>query len=148
MISIAKSLNHLKEFERAECNGDTEKAGKMLGYPKCCTENIENINQYKDRWALYYLQDFNLQLQANHNTNRFPISWGGISPIGELFPCSLVCKAAISYSLDMKSDLLTFGFDRIARESENHSKKNIFIHIESGEISLTSKVGYKEIKFQ
>jgi hypothetical protein len=147
MYSISRSIDYLKEFESAELYGDIEKAGHLLGYPSCCTKNIHNINSQKEQWALYYLNDFKTHSKAIHDTNRFPISWGGISPIGELFPCSLICKSAIEYSKNMKTDLLKLGLLRIAEMRDSHSKKSIYINSSTGEISFYNKVGYEEIKF-
>ena len=84
---------------------------------------------------------------ANYFTNRFPITWGGISIIGELFPCSLSCPNAIKYSKTMHSDVINFGFNEIAKVMVEHALKPIYINEENGSISTIFKEGTDIIKF-
>ena len=58
MFSISKSIKDLDDFEFAEVHGDILKAGKYLGYPKCCINNVEKINILNGKWATFYLNDY------------------------------------------------------------------------------------------
>ena len=147
MLSFSYSQSELMEFEEAEVEGDTEKAGLMLGYPKCCVKNVEKINSLNELWSLYYLEDYKLIKAANHYANRFPITWGGMSPIGELFPCSLSCTAAIQYAKNMKADLHSFGFERIASNIYEAARRSVYINTYNGKVSTVPKLYYSEINF-
>lgn len=147
MFSISKSIKDLDDFEFAEVHGDILKAGKYLGYPKCCINNVEKINILNGKWATFYLNDYRNNVSANYFTNRFPITWGGISIIGELFPCSLICPSAIKYSKTMHSDVINFGFNEIAKVMVEHALKPIYINEEDGSISTIFKEGTDLIKF-
>lgn len=147
MYSISRSLKELDDFEYAEVYGDILKAGAFLGYPKCCINNIEKINSLNSKWATFYLNQF-LEIKiANHFTNRFPITWGGISIIGELFPCSLRCPNAIEYSQNMLSDVKNLGFRKLSDIMIDHSHRPVYINKGNGEISLDPKRGFEIINF-
>lgn len=148
MFSISSSKKDLEDFEYAEMYGDVEKAGIFLGYPSCCTKNITTINNLNELWATYYLNDFIKNKRvANHHTNRFPITWGGISIVGELFPCSLTCAKAVEYARNMQNDVINFGFHKISEVMVKHAKSPIFINPENGAISRCNKPGYDQIIF-
>ena len=148
MLSISSSMKELEEFEYAEMYGDVEKAGIFLGYPSCCTKNITTINNLNKLWATYYLNDYLKNSRAaNHLTNRFPLTWGGISIIGELFPCSLTCVKAVEYAGNMQNDMINFGFHKIADIMVKHAKSPIFINPENGAISIYDSPKYESIIF-
>lgn len=147
MLSISYSRKELLEFEKAEVDGDTEKAGMLLGYPLCCVRKVEDINAYNDLWSVYYLNDYEQNKSADCHTNRFPIAWGGISPIGELFPCSLNCKAAIEYSRNMLHNVSKLGFKRIADTCYHHGRRSPYINKNNGNISLNPLPDYSPIIF-
>lgn len=147
MYSISKAKKDLDDFEYAELYGDILKAGKYLGYPDCCVNNVENINKLNSKWATFYLEDFQKNKIANHFTNRFPITWGGISVIGELFPCSLMCSHAIEYSKKMYSDVIEFGFNQISDAMIIHSLKPVFINKMNGAILTVENENYEIINF-
>jgi hypothetical protein len=137
MISISRQKEVLQEFQIAETVGDVEKAGFMLGYPECCVRNVEAINILSHKWATYYLDNYESASLASPYANRFPIAWGGISVVGELFPCSLNCIHAINYARAMMEDLVGLGFQRIHEVILNHSMRPVHIHPRSGSISVT-----------
>ncbi len=147
MFSISSSHKDLDDFEYAELYGDVEKAGIFLGYPTCCTKNILNINNLKELWATYYLKDYKKNKSASYFTNRFPITWGGFSIIGELFPCSLTCSKAIEYANHMYNDMVDFGFHQISEVMINHAKSSIYINAQNGAISNCEHKGYDSIVF-
>ena len=147
MLSISKSLDLLKGFEDAELNGNTTLAGKYLGYPNCCVDNLCNINEYGTDWALYYLSDFQNQKKASLYCNRFPVVNGGISVVGELFPCSLNCDAAIQYSHRMLEDLENYGFKKIKRSILYHCKEPVFGNKRDGRISSKQEGGFQKLVF-
>ena len=148
MFSISKFKDELIDFEKAELYGDVEKAGKFLGYPTCCVNNISKINDLKDLWATFYLNDYiKMNKTASKYTNRFPITWGGISIVGELFPCSLSCNKAIQYGKNLHNDVKSFGFNKIYHSIINHAQLPIYINPVDGTISKFKKNGFNPILF-
>lgn len=147
MYSISKSAVDLEDFENCELYGDSEKAGFYLGYPKCCVENLEKVNAIGAKWGIFYLEDFISQKKASLFCNRFPISWGGISIVGELFPCSINCKAARMYAEAMLTDVQNFGFEKIKDKILDHSQRPVFINKQNGEISVSQNAGFEQITF-
>jgi len=147
MFSISKFKVELKDFEKAELYGDVEKAGEYLGYPICCIKNISNINILKEMWANFYLKDYTKMKNANLFTNRFPITWGGMSIIGELFPCSLTCKNAIEYGKGLHNDVKSFGYSKISETLISHAKTPIYIDPINGNITKIKDTQLKPIIF-
>jgi hypothetical protein len=147
MLTLSFSNYNLDKFVKAEISGDTEKSGILLGYPKCCCNNIEEINFFKNKWAIYYLEDFSKNGIASKFANRFPIAIGGMSLIGELFPCSLSCKAAISYTQMMIESLEKYSFNEIIKTSLIYSALPVHINRSNGEISKESHSDFETIIF-
>jgi len=148
MFSISKFKDELIEFEKAELYGDIEKAGEFLGYPICCIKNIYKINDLKDLWATFYLNDYEkMNKTASIYTNRFPITWGGVSIVGELFPCSLSCNNAIEYGRNLYNDVKSFGFNEIHKTIIDHAQLPIYINPDDGAISKFKKNRFNPILF-
>lgn len=147
MFSISKFEKELNDFQQAELFGDVEKAGAYLGYPTCCVKNISIINSLQGLWATFYLEDFIRNSEANLFTNRFPITWGGISIVGELFPCSLSCKKAIEYGKGLHNEVKTYGFGKISEVMLYHATNPIYINSADGGISKHNYEDFQPIIF-
>lgn len=147
MFSISRLRNELKDFEKAELFGDVEKAGEYLGYPSCCIKNIGVINSLSDLWATHYLDDYARFNNASLFTNRFPITWGGMSIVGELFPCSLSCINAINYGKALLKDVKEIGYISISEVMIRHAKTQIYINPEDGGVSKIIHDQFKPIIF-
>jgi hypothetical protein len=146
MLSITKNQNILKEFIEAEIYGDTIKAGNLLGYPKCCVNAFEHIGSLGSKWAIHYLDDYLKNKKASPYCNRFPIFFNSISPIGELFPCSLNCDNAQNYARLMLNDMKSVGFSKLINKTLEISSKDIYIN-RQGNFSLEKENKFNVIKF-
>lgn len=146
MLSMANDKNVLKEFINAEINGDTIKAGNFLGYPECCIKAFEHIGSLKSKWAIYYQDDYLKNKKASLYCNRFPIFFNSISPIGELFPCSLSCDNSKNYAKSMLSDMKALGFFKLVDKILEISNKDIYIN-KYGNFSLKKHINFNQIKF-
>ena len=146
MLSISKNKDVLKEFTDAEINGDTIKAGDFLGYPKCCVEAFQHIGSLESKWATYYLEDYLFNKKASLYCNRFPIFFNSISPVGELFPCSLSCNHSKNYAKSMIGDMQALGFSKLISKTLEISSKNIYIN-DNGNFSIKKYKNFNQIKF-
>lgn len=146
MLSLSKNEHVLKDFINAEISGDTIKAGQFLGYPKCCVEAFQHIGLLESKWATYYLEDYQRTKKASPFCNRFPIFFNSISPIGELFPCSLNCNAAKNYAELMLNDMKALGFTKLIDKILEISSKDIYINID-GNFSIEEYEHSHQIKF-
>jgi|TARA_B100001540_G_scaffold315381_1_gene342480 hypothetical protein len=147
MLSICENQEILDSFVDLEIFGDAKLAGELLGYPKCCLKNFDNISSLGSKWSLFYVDDFKRNNKAYYNCNRFPIFFNSISPVGELFPCSLSCKNAKKYSLNMIKDMEYFGYSELVSKMIEISKKTIYID-SHGAFSLVKKPNSSEIFFK
>lgn len=147
MFSISRLKSELEDFEKAELYGDVEMAGQYLGYPSCCIKNIEVINSLSDLWAIHYLDDYARFNNASLFTNRFPITWGGMSIVGELFPCSLSCINAINYGKALLKDVKKMGYTSISEVMISHAKTPIYINPADGGVSKIIQEQSKPIIF-
>jgi hypothetical protein len=98
-------------------------------------------------WGLHYLEDFRRSGFASRYANRFPIVVGGMSSIGELFPCSLTCPRAVVYSKNMISDMVSLGYKRIAERCLTDSARTVRVDEVDGSITLGVEASSSDIKF-
>ena len=148
LLCLSRDKNDLEQFAIAEAKGDTEKAGFLLGYPSCCVESLGNITKLGQYWGRYYLEDFRRVGTASCYSNRFPIVWGGMSAVGELFPCGLNCSNAMKYSREMLNDMSAFGYGKIAKICIEHTMRPIRVDEKSGMISTVTKGCTQTISFR
>lgn len=147
MVCISKSSKLLSQLEEAESCGETVKAGRILGYPDCCVERLFSVTSRGELWANYYLEDFRKSGFGSKYANRFPIVLGGMSAVGELFPCSLSCPHAIQYSKNMIADMESLGYSRVAEKCISDSSKTVRVDQMSGNISFFEGNSTFDIKF-
>jgi hypothetical protein len=147
MTCISRSANLLDRLEAAEACGETIKAGRILGYPECCVEGLHSVTSRKELWGIYYLEDYRKSGFASRYVNRFPIVLGGMSSVGEIFPCSLSCPRAVLYSKNMIADMISFGYSRVAEKCLSHSSKSVRISELDGSISFSIEDSPSNIKF-
>jgi hypothetical protein len=91
---------------------DSAAAGRLLGYPECCVEAISVIAGASSQWALHLLRGHAAPVDAR--LNRFAAEWGGIGLLGELFPCSLHCRAAAAYAQSLYDAMTSIGMRKLA----------------------------------
>ena len=125
VIVIGKTAHILNEYINAEANFDFTKAGKLLGYPKCCIKSYIEVEVLKNNWYQYYFT--NKKRKYPLWANRINTIFGGGSFIGEMFPCSLNCKKAIEIGQRAASTMDSFGLAKLSGIIKNHCLAPIYI---------------------
>jgi hypothetical protein len=128
---------------RAELSNSTE-AGLLLGYPECCVRSLPNLARAAAKWPFALLSCTDARVDAR--LNRFAAEWGGIGLIGELFPCSLNCPAATSYSQSLYDAACTLGLVKLAASARTDALERVYIDA-NGSISRTSSDSAATVEF-
>ena len=127
----------------AELSDSTE-AGLLLGYPQCCMRSISNLAKAAGNWPFALLSGSGACIDAR--LNRFAAEWGGIGLIGELFPCSLHCRAAASYSQSLYDAACALGLVKLAAAAKSDALEPV--HIDAhGLISLANSAHRATVSF-
>ena len=137
LVTIGKLKNETYMAHECEIEGNTTEIGRLLGYPSCCVKAYDIISNFFEKWPLYYLNTDGPGLHSNL-ANRLTIAWGGISPIGELYPCSLECQNAKKLGQNFFRVTKKLGLLKLHQELLFFSKNNVEISQE-GAVSLVSK---------
>ena len=126
LVIISSQTGLAKSVIDWELEGVANLAGLALGYPECCVKAYQKVCKYTSRWGLYY---FDRDGAGPHEpwANRLTIGWGGVSPIGELYPCSLRCPSAIRIGRLALSLLQEYKLIRLYDNIEKHANQNVFI---------------------
>lgn len=127
----------------AEENGRIDVAGALLGYPKCCIDAIDELNNSGQKWPLLLLKRTNGPTAGY--VNRLASVWGGTTFTGELFPCSLNCKNAIEMGKNAESALWELGLNRLAREIQYFSQRPVLVNRNNGDIKLLDETTIKDL---
>lgn len=77
----------------AEHDRPGEGAGPLLGYPECCVSAYREYLKAPEAWISVALARSGPPPYPCW-ANRLPISWGGPTFVGELYPCALDCSRA------------------------------------------------------
>jgi len=130
----------------AEEEGRIDYAGILLGYPKCCIDAIDELNNSGLKWPLLLTQ----KTIGNPSSyaNRLASVWGGTSFTGELFPCSLNCKNAEVLGKNAEAALWELGLNRLAREIQYFSQKPVLVNMENGDVQVLDANTIKAINLE
>ncbi len=142
LVVIADNHNADRLLE-AELSNSTE-AGTLLGYPKCCVTSLPRLAASPERWPLTLLSTGGSRVDAR--LNRFAAEWGGIGLIGELFPCSLHCRAAASYAQSLYDAAQTLGLAKLAGAAKSDALESVTISTD-GLIHRTPASGAATVEF-
>lgn len=93
---------------------DSNEAGLLFGYPVCCVANVEELADAGADWPQELVKRSGEASRWNAAANRIVADWGGIPPIGELFPCSLSCQHAAHIGRSGVHALEKVGLFRLA----------------------------------
>lgn len=118
--------NNAKALVTAEMSDATE-AGIFLGYPECCVRSLSRLQAAASRWPLVLLSEVPRDTRIDARLNRFAAEWGGIGLIGELFPCSLCCQSAASYSQSLYDAACALGLKRLAAAARSDALASVTI---------------------
>ena len=153
LIIISQERGTAESVLDWELKGCANLVGETLGYPKCCIEAYQEICHYNRRWGLYYFDKDGLGPHPFW-ANRLTIGWGGLSPIGELYPCSLQCLSAQRIGQLTLSLLQKYGLIRLYDHIRKHASQNVFVNQEGDIVAAkdflkqTTKVDWVEVRFE
>lgn len=99
-----------EEIADAEFDGRFRDSGRLLEYPSCCVEAYGKVSAQLDYWPSYYLDRSDV---VSPWCNRLIYLWGECCPTGELFPCSLNCKQAVTLGKSNMDVLTAVGLGRL-----------------------------------
>lgn len=94
---------------------DSNEAGLLFGYPVCCVANVGELAEAGAGWPQELVKRSGEASRWNAAANRIVADWGGIPPIGELFPCSLSCEQAAHIGRSGVHALEKAGLSRLAQ---------------------------------
>jgi hypothetical protein len=135
LISISSDVKVSNKINDSELDGEAQAVGKLLGYPECCVQNYSSLSFAESSWALKILNSSNRKPYPFQN-NRLISHLGGISPLGELFPCSFDCKSSEAFSDLALKHLSKMGMSRLVENIETNARRKVYIDHLSGEYSL------------
>lgn len=124
LITISRNESICQKLHFAELEGDVGEVGKLLGYPICCSKAYAQLSQNQDQWMVELNNKSDLKF---HQNNRFISSLGGVSPLGELFPCSLSCSEASALGEKALASLQRLGLEKLANNIRDNSKRTLFL---------------------
>ena len=133
MIVCASSITSAHCLLDAELN-DPALAGRLLGYPDCCTVRFETFAKTGAQWPFALLETVADQHRIDARCNRFSADWGGMGLLGELFPCSLSCSSAAKYADGLRNAALVLGLRRLVQQAEEDALRPVEIS-KDGQIS-------------
>jgi hypothetical protein len=126
MIVIGDNAGVVHELTQVELYGSARRAGELLGYPRCCLDSFEGLCAAEWLWAQWLVAQSDAAPYPAL-ANRLTIGWGGMSPVGEFYPCSLDCPSAIEIGRSVYVGLGALGLVRLQRVLAEHSCAPIYI---------------------
>jgi hypothetical protein len=142
VITRQTSAEHLLETEQA----DAQSAGALLGYPACCVRAVARHDAAGALWPLQFLSGLSPVHKIDSRLNRMAAEWGGVGLLGELFPCSPDCQAALMYGQSLYQSALDLGLRRLAEKARADAIKPVFI-LADGSITLQNHPDAKTVDF-
>ena len=127
VVTISRDKSICQDLAEAE-KSDSHAAGLLLDYPSCCIDAMQDVEPAAGAWPKSLLDKTNGQAKAE--ANRLPMDWGGLSPIGEMFPCSLDCEHACRIGKESVHSLRRLGLARLADMVVSHATAWFFINAE------------------
>jgi len=116
LTGVYMSLDHGEAAAAAAADvHDSNAAGKFFGYPECCIQSVGELSDAGARWPEALVNRSGKASSWNAAANRIVADWGGISPAGELFPCSLACKHAAELGKNAFFALRKAGLVKLAQ---------------------------------
>lgn len=109
---------------RAESE-DAERAGVLLGYPRCCVSGFQRLAESGGLWGQALAATATDTRAIDARCNRYAAEWGGIGVLGELFPCSLECELAKDYGERLYQSTLRLGLHRLAERAMQDSLRPV-----------------------
>jgi hypothetical protein len=126
LFVISKNKDECDKIIKHELNGESDIVGKLLGYPECCVKNYNKLSRTGALWTKYLLESSGKGPYPLYN-NRYISALGGISPIGEIFPCSLHCKKSAQLAKDALSALSKMNLHQLRNNIYENSLRSVVV---------------------
>ena len=132
MVVLGTDQRATEAVLHAEADGDIDLVGEALGYPRCCVAALPELSGAGALWARALVARSGSGPYP-WTANRLATGWGGMSAVGELFPCSLHCPAANALGEASYVALLDIGLSRLAAALREQGLKAVDVR-ESGAV--------------
>ena len=112
-------VSHERSASLQAANADvsaSDLAGILFGYPACCVNAVSELAGAGESWPELLVRRSGAPDKWHAAANRVVADWGGIPPVGELFPCSLACPFAIALGIAGVDALVQLGLHRLAAQ--------------------------------
>lgn len=124
LLVYGRAVEDVERLCAAEVDGDPTVAGRLLGYPACC---IEAYGQHASSPATWVERTL-----ANSGAgpypcwaNRLPLQRGAATFIGELYPCSFRCEAAVAHGRRVYAAMRRLGLEGLAQQTLDQSLRPV-----------------------
>ncbi len=142
---VARDTGVAEFILHSEITGDARAAGIALGYPRCCVEGCADL--LGPQWASTLLRRSGDAVRFPCWANRLAIGWGGLSPIGEMYPCKLDCTNALEIGRAAVTALHEEGLERLASKVMEHALTPVQLDQDGGVKRATSLTNKKTVTF-
>lgn len=120
LVVYGRAQEDVERLCTAEVAGDPAVAGRLLGYPACCIAAYEQHASNPATWVE--------RMVAKSGSgpypcwaNRLPLQRGAITFIGELYPCSFRCAAAVAHGRRVYAAMRQLGLESLAQQTLEQS---------------------------
>jgi hypothetical protein len=125
VITLGYKKTLIYDCLRAEKDFDFQKAGELLGYPKCCVNAYTEVDSFKENWVNYYYNKHPNTYQSYLN-NRVSSIHGYGCFSGEFFPCSLQCSKTHEIASTSENLMKINGFQSLQHIFKMHSLSPLY----------------------
>lgn len=124
LVVYGRAAEDVERLCAAEVDGDPAVAGRLLGYPECC---IEAYGQYASSPATWVERTLAKSGAGPYPcwANRLPLQRGAATFIGELYPCSFRCEAAVAHGRRVYAAMRRLGLEGLARQTLEQSLRPV-----------------------
>jgi len=146
VLVVAESQSLASEILDAEFS-DQQHAGRLLGYPDCCVLAFPELAARGGNWPFAMLGDLPPGSPIDARLNRFAADWGGIALLGEMYPCSLKCGAAIDYANRIHFATISLGLRKLANHAVADALRPVLI-ADDGSITPADDEDANAVRFR
>jgi hypothetical protein len=120
-VALLASLNiELAENGRyIDENGSVRQSGELYGYPTCCIQQYETIEDNPDWVSSLLLDHLRRGGRPPAVSNKLAYLFNGKSFLPDYFPCSLHCQPSELLARQMRGAALTAGLSRLVLDTDH-----------------------------
>jgi hypothetical protein len=124
LLVYGRSAGDVERLCAAEVDGDPAEAGRLLGYPACCIEAYALHSSSPATWVERTLARSGAGPYPCW-ANRLPLQRGAVTFIGELYPCSFRCEAAVAHGRRVYAAMRRLGLEGLAQQTLEQSLRPV-----------------------